>query len=120
MRWLVFHGGWGRLGRAHQARSGHLSEGPALAGQGLRPVAEGEQVEFDAGPVAVVVVIRSVEPWLGRRLPTVVARQGCDEQGHHDDEQDDVHGSNYPLYKFVPRVAIMTSSDKFLPYLLTC
>jgi hypothetical protein len=53
-------------------------------------------------------------------LTTVVALQGCDEQQHHDDEQDYVHGSNYLLYRFVPPVAIMTSSDKFLPYWLPC
>jgi hypothetical protein len=113
--------GW--LGRAQRARCGRptgVFEGPGLAGRGLRRVAEGEQVEFDAGPVAVIVVIGSVQAGWGRRLTTMVALQGCDEQGHHDDERDDVHGSNYLLYKFMPRVAIMTSCDKFLPYWLAC
>jgi len=114
LRWL------GRALRARRGRPSGVFEGPGFRGRGFRRVAEGEQVEFDAGPVAVVVVIGSMQPGCGRRFTTVVALQGCDEQQHHDDERDDVHGSNYPLYKFVPRVALMPGSDKFLPYWLMC
>jgi hypothetical protein len=47
--------------------------------------AKGEQVELDAGPVAVVLVVSSVTTGWVWRLTTVVALQsGNQQQGHED------------------------------------
>lgn len=87
---------------------------------GSRLVAEGEQVELDAGPVAVVVVKGPVEAGRSRCLTTVRALQSRDQQQGHEDEQESCHGSNYPLSQIEPRVALLTGFDKFLPYWLAC
>lgn len=65
---------------------------------GVRLVAEGEQVELDSGPVAVVAIVGPDQPGRPGRLTTVVAFQGSDEQQGHESKKKCGHGSNY-LYK---------------------
>lgn len=48
--------------------------------------AEGDQVELDAGPVAVVAIVGPVEAGRVRRLTTVGALQSGNEQERHEDE----------------------------------
>jgi hypothetical protein len=60
-----------------------------------RLVAERRQVDLDPGPVAIVLVVSSVRTGWERRLATVVAIQGGNQQQGHEDEQNCCHGSNY-------------------------
>ena len=83
-------------------------------------VTEGEQVESDARPVAVVAVLRPVEAGRSERLTTVRALECGDQREGHEDEQESGHGSNYALYQIKPRVAFLTGYDNFLPYWLAC
>jgi hypothetical protein len=53
----------------------------------VRPgVAESQQVELDAGPVAVVVIVGPVEAGRVRGLTPVRALQGCNQQESHGNE----------------------------------
>jgi hypothetical protein len=47
--------------------------------------------------------------------PAVVRPEGCDENGDHGDEEDDVHGRKSAPIVIPPRVAEESIIDKILP-----